>query len=426
MLTEEALILLATLMASGLLVLGVMELVWPTTSRRPARRARLTRPTREAVVAPSEAFRAPRESAPREMPSPPAPVEHIEPDIEAAPAVEAAPPVPAAVEALPPANAPEPVAAPTPPRRPAPTPRSGRTPRSSDWRSAEASEPAVVERPLPIAASVSALPATAEPAVVPPVEPVAAAESSTRRESKPSVLPIDTCLAMYRERRFGEVVSLGSAALEVNAHMASVSERHDEAAALFDLVGLSKQELGDRDGACAAFRAAVRGAEPQVRPTYVRHLITLVRSVVDPIVAAGAMAEDDEAAAQVRELRACVVALEDALGVVPGDEGLGSASAAVREALSSACERLVGARRVRGRRRSGTRARARGARRRGDAHGLARAPARAADRRVERGDRPADRARHPQRPGRQGRRGACRPRACRAPVGGAAERLRRG
>jgi hypothetical protein len=303
MLTEEALILLATLTASGLLVLGVMELVWPTTSRRPARRARLTPPTRDAVVAP---------------------------------------PVPATVEALPPANAPKPVAAPTPPRRPAPTPRSGRAPRSSDWRSAEASAPAVVERPPTIAASVSASPAPAESAApVLAVEPVAADEPATRRESKPSLLPIDTCLAMYRERRFAEVVSLGSAALEVNARMASVSERHDEAAALFDLVGLSKQELGDCDGARAAFRAAVRGAEPQERPTYVRHLITLVRSVVDPIVAAGAAAEGDEAAAHVRELRACVVALEDALGVVPGDEGLRSASAAVREALSPACEWLV-------------------------------------------------------------------------------------
>jgi hypothetical protein len=337
MLTEEALILLATLTASGLLVLGVMELVWPTTPRRPARRARPTLPTRptpEAMVGPWEAFHALPE-----MPSPPAPVEGIEP-------------VFAAVEAPPPANAPDPVAAPPPPRRPTPTHRSSRAPRSSDWRSAEAPAPAVVERPPMIAASVSAPPATAEPApaVVPPVEPavpvlavepVVAAASTTRRESKPSVLPIDTCLAMYRERRFAEVVSLGSAALEVNARMASVSERHDEAAALFDLVGLSKQELGDRDGARAAFRAAVREAEPQVRPTYVRHLIILARSVVDPIVAAGATAEGDEAAAQVRELRACAVALEDAVSVVPGDEGLGSASAAVREALSPACERLV-------------------------------------------------------------------------------------
>ena len=42
MLTEEALILLATLGASGLLVLGVAELAWPTKPRTQPRR---TRPT---------------------------------------------------------------------------------------------------------------------------------------------------------------------------------------------------------------------------------------------------------------------------------------------------------------------------------------------------------------------------------------------
>src|SRR5262245_21848806 len=41
MLNEEALILLATLGASGLLVLGVVELIWPARPKTPARRPRL-------------------------------------------------------------------------------------------------------------------------------------------------------------------------------------------------------------------------------------------------------------------------------------------------------------------------------------------------------------------------------------------------
>ena len=44
MLTEEALILLATLGASGLLVLGVAELAWPTKPRTQPRRTRPTVP----------------------------------------------------------------------------------------------------------------------------------------------------------------------------------------------------------------------------------------------------------------------------------------------------------------------------------------------------------------------------------------------
>ncbi|MBM4442579.1 MAG: hypothetical protein FJ027_19350, partial [Candidatus Rokubacteria bacterium] len=44
MLTEEALILLVTIGASGMLVLGALELAWPSAPRRPVRRARLNAP----------------------------------------------------------------------------------------------------------------------------------------------------------------------------------------------------------------------------------------------------------------------------------------------------------------------------------------------------------------------------------------------
>lgn len=155
---------------------------------------------------------------------------------------------------------------------------------------------------------------------------------------RPQVLPIDTCRAMYRDGRFAEVVSLGSAALEVHARLAAVSDRPHEAAALLDLVGLSKQELGDRDGARAAFHAAILDAEAAVRPTYVRRLVTLAGQLV---ARAGEPADGEADAARVRALRGCAVALEDALGAEPGDEGVLAAQAAVRDALSPVCERLV-------------------------------------------------------------------------------------
>jgi hypothetical protein len=131
-------------------------------------------------------------------------------------------------------------------------------------------------------------------------------------------------------------VTLGSAALELHAGMASVSNRSDEAAALLDLVGLSKQELGDRDGARAAFCSAIRGADPRVRAKYVRRLLALVRSVADP-----GMAAADDGATRLRELRACVGALDETLAMVPDDEGVQAAQAMVRHALAPACERLV-------------------------------------------------------------------------------------
>ena len=72
MLTGEALILLATLAASGLLVLGVVELVWPSTPRRPARHARIAPPPRfDAAPVPTFGGRE---------------IAHTEPDLTTAPA----------------------------------------------------------------------------------------------------------------------------------------------------------------------------------------------------------------------------------------------------------------------------------------------------------------------------------------------------
>jgi len=268
MLTEEALILLATLGASGMLILGVIELMWPSPpSHATPRRVRVV-PSRLRV--------------------------DIEPH-----ARTDAPPAPFAAVII------------DPP---------------------EAISFALPASELPVTTDVT--PIVAAPMVdEPPPAPLA---SSMHGEPRSQVLPIDACLAMYDDRRFAEVVSLGSAALELHAGMAVVSDRPDEAAALFDLVGRSKQELGDRDGARAAFRAAIRRAGPRVRATYVRHLLTLVRSAADP-----ALAAEENDASRLRELRTCMAALDEALALVPGDETVHATQVMVRETLSPVCERLV-------------------------------------------------------------------------------------
>jgi hypothetical protein len=304
MLTEEALILLATLGASGLLVLGAVELAWPSTPRRPARRARVAPP----------AFYEPPVIAPRAVVEPPPVVEAVEVVVADAPAIEPPPP-PAPTVVVPP-----------PPLR-----RAGRPGRAArDWRRGSSPVPPVpavdLDPPSPVMSEIAAS-VIGEPA------PVADAP-----EPRPQVLPIDTCLAMYQDGRFSEVVSLGSAALEVHARMAVVSDRTHEAAALLDLVGLSKLALGDRDGARTAFCAAIRDAELSARSTSIEHLVALVQSVAS---SAGDATDGETDAVRLRELRACLVALEDALAAAPGDEGLVTAQATVRDALSPACERLV-------------------------------------------------------------------------------------
>jgi tetratricopeptide (TPR) repeat protein len=170
---------------------------------------------------------------------------------------------------------------------------------------------------------------------IPPRPPIAGAEPEAPR---PQVLPVDTCLAMYKDGRFAEVVSLGSAALEVHARLAAVSDRPHEAAALLDLVGLSRRELGDREGARDAFRAAVLDAEPLARPPYVQHLVGVVEEAVASAPDPG---DADGDSARVRELRECAAALEEVLASVPGDPDLVGAQNAVRDALTAACEQLA-------------------------------------------------------------------------------------
>jgi hypothetical protein len=271
MLTEEALILLATLGASGLLVLGIAELAWPSTPRRSAHRVR----------------RAP---SLRTEPAPP-------------PASTPAPtPTPVTVEPVHDVVEREPLAAP--------------------WA------PEAVAMPEP------------EPAPAPPLPEAPPLPRSVSGEPEPpraQVLPIDTCRSMFDEGRFAEVVSLGSAALEVHARLAAVSDRPHEAAPLLDLVGRSKLELGDREGARDAFRAAVLDADALRRPEYTEHLLALIADVVD----GPAEAEAGGEAARVRELRAWIGVLDEVLRAVPGDEAVLSAQSAVREALAPACERLV-------------------------------------------------------------------------------------
>jgi hypothetical protein len=300
MLTEEALILLATLGATGILILGVVELVWPS---RPAssrmRRARVA-PTPDVDSETSAALQrlAPAARAAR-------PAEPAEPSAGESPEPPASPTAAIAVD------------------EPGPV---GIEPTEA----MSVIEPPVTSAAMPI---LEPPPTGGEPARHPVVAPE---RPLVRGEPRPQVLPIDACLAMYNERRFAEVVSLGSAALELHAGMPSVSDRPDETAALLDLVGLSKQELGDRDGARMAFRTAIRRAAPPVRETYVRHLIAVVRSVADLD-----LTSEDSDATRLRELRGCMAALDDALSVVPGDEGVRATQAMVRDALSPACERLV-------------------------------------------------------------------------------------
>ena len=293
MLTEEALILVATLGASGLLVLGVVELIWPARPRGATPRARTV--AAEAIV-------ARRLEAAKTLVAPPEPAD---PD-----------PVPISSDGVPASSV---VAASGPAA-------ASETAQSSSLEDDAAPAPPALE-PAPTAL-------VAEPRQERMSPPIMATARATA-DGRPHVLPIDTCRTMYEEGRFTEVVSLGSAALEVHAGLAAVSHRPYEAAALLDLVGLAKQALGDHAGALSAFEAAVQGADPAARSSCVGHLVAAVRVLAD------AEPASDSDTVRVRKLRACLAALDRAVPVAPADDRLLAVRAGIRETLSVASERLA-------------------------------------------------------------------------------------
>ena len=290
MLSEEALILVAVLVACGLLVLGVMELLWPTRHRRPALRRPDLRRRRPASVRPEplthRALESGRSASVRRAPMPAqpslAPVQLSLPDESV--------PVTAAL-----------------------------------------AEPGSEPVELPVAAAVAASADendwAAEEVEAPPSEP---AYESILAE----------CQDLYRRRRHAEVVALGTGALlddgEVRVHRDA-----GESAALWSLVALAHCDLGEDAEARAAMEAALTVAPDGERPRYEGQLVTLAATTAGERLREAERLTNAQAEAKLVLVREAVAWLESALVVTPGDEDLEEQASGARALLWSAYERAA-------------------------------------------------------------------------------------
>ena len=253
MLTEEALIFLAALGACGLLVLGVLELVWPTRSRHPAR--------------------------PR-------------------PAV--------------------------PPPPPAPTGRH-RSPQRARTRHTRR------QGTSPYVARVGVTSARA---------PIFSAASAGAR-AEDVAATVEACLVLYNEQRYEEVVARGTAALSDGPTGVRPAEDADGTAALWSVVGLSKQALGDNDGGRDALEAAIIAATVMERPTYQRQLGRLATGVAEDRLARARALVSPDAEERVTLVREAVAWLRRGQAAMPEDAALAELAEAAREALWPAYEQVV-------------------------------------------------------------------------------------
>lgn len=148
---------------------------------------------------------------------------------------------------------------------------------------------------------------------------------------------VETCFTLYQEKRFGEVVSIGEETL-AKLQGKSTADPSREAAALWSVVGLAKQALGDDDGAHAALEASVGAAPETERGTYRRHLATLA---LDAAQARLARAGSHDTGDRIASIRTGIAWTERGLGAVPADPALTDARQAAHEALWEAYEEAV-------------------------------------------------------------------------------------
>ena len=390
MLSEEALILIVIAGASMLIVLGLLELVWPTRPRHPMRRPprqplplnRIEPPARPRLtlsIAPSRppaelVFRRPpgylgppplpEAATPPEPPKPPEPVAPVETtaSVEASAAVEpAAPPeVPApppqlvrpfeplrSAEGLEPAPAeistpPTEFPAPRPVEPPAPpTPAAGDVGlRRRRSKISPHARPHRVLRPTdaPAERAMEPAPGTVVPldSVRPAPPPPPPSLTDPAPEAKPArdTPLVEACFAMYQEKRYGEVVSIAEETLAKQGVRWPATTSH-ETAALWSVVGLAKQALGDDDGARVALESAIDASPEAERSTYRHHLAALA---LDAAQARLARAGNHDAGDRVPTIREALAWTERGLAAAASDAELERIREAAHEALWEAYE----------------------------------------------------------------------------------------
>jgi tetratricopeptide (TPR) repeat protein len=251
MLSEEALIVLFGLVACGALILGAIELKWPSRPKRPSVRPRV-RSRR-----PRHAHRAPSVPYVRRSPLP----------------------------------APAPVMA-------------------DDHQS--------------VAAVASVTPPPSAPAI---------AESTT---TAPGFSAVDTCFELYQERRFADVIALGTHTLETDPPATA----HDTAA-LWSVVALARQASGDDPGARAALESALSAAPASDRASYQRQLVSLALDVAQGALAAAADHVDFGSEERVAAIRDAVAWLERGQAMTGGEQALDDLRVSAHAQLWPAYEHVV-------------------------------------------------------------------------------------
>ena len=227
-LTEEALIVLAALAACALLILGVLELLWPTRPkrlpRRPPARPHVARPHRQSALVRHTRDRGQPPYIRRQTPLTSSPVPLAPLAFSLRPAVAAPPAAPPEIEIEAPAT---PAAVDV---TPAPDEPSVPDPVSPEREPAE-HEPVTV-------ALAEAAPCDAPSSRV----EVEAAGEGDVSEGDESI--VERCFALYQAQRYADVVARGTGTLTGGGAGGSLTAPREKSA-LWSVVALAHQARGE-------------------------------------------------------------------------------------------------------------------------------------------------------------------------------------
>jgi hypothetical protein len=275
---EEIAIFLATLTACGLLILGVLELLWPTAGRRAVSRA---------------------------WPAPATPVRHRTNRHWT--------------------------------RHAAGHPRGYVLTSAVKRAPAAIANGSVRQAPVMVAARGAASGATDVPAApaLAASGPAAASLDDGAARTPLDALLVETCLRLCQDERFEEARSRAVAALPAAA---PASPAH--VAALWSVVARARQAEGDEAGAAAALEAAIEAAPAADRPTYERQLGALSRTFAVALLERAEHQVSPDAEDRVRTIRAALAWIERSPAMATDPELLETAQRA-RSGLGPAYEQVA-------------------------------------------------------------------------------------
>jgi len=186
----------------------------------------------------------------------------------------------------------------------------------------------------PQAATSWASSASAEPWGRPSLPTGSAKRDTTLERDSPLV---ERCFALYQDKRFGEALAVGEQALGRLGSEARATPTR-ETAALWSVVGLAKQALGDDDGAHAAFESSIDAAPETERATYRRHLASLALDAAQSRLAQARGHDIDD---RMSMIRAAIAWTERGLAAVVSDTALTDMRETAHDALWQAYEQAA-------------------------------------------------------------------------------------